>query len=89
MFKLRGFSNIKLNKTGLKEALKVGPNFSDFVNENTKVAINSPGDGRLPKWLKTPIAIGERYSHLKETLRDLKLHTVNQIICSSNCIFIV
>ncbi len=59
------------SKGFLKEALETGPKFADFVSE--KVV---SGDGRLPKWLKTPIAVGERYTHLKETLRDLKLHTV-------------
>ena len=55
----------------LKEALEIGPKFSDFVNGESL-----PGNGRLPKWLKTPIPVGERYFQLKETLRDLKLHTV-------------
>lgn len=57
----------------LKEALENGPKFDDFVTGE-----NLPGKGRLPKWLKTPIPVGERYFQLKETLRDLKLHTVSQ-----------
>ncbi|MCJ8749193.1 hypothetical protein PDJAM_G00173500 [Pangasius djambal] len=31
---------------------------------------------RLPPWLKTVIPIGKNYNKLKNTLRDLKLHTV-------------
>ncbi|XP_051983374.1 lipoyl synthase, mitochondrial-like [Xyrauchen texanus] len=31
---------------------------------------------RLPPWLKTEIPIGKNYSKLKNTLRDLNLHTV-------------
>lgn len=31
---------------------------------------------RLPPWLKTEIPIGKNYNKLKNTLRDLKLHTV-------------
>ncbi|KAM6939634.1 lipoyl synthase, mitochondrial [Xenentodon cancila] len=31
---------------------------------------------RLPPWLKTEIPIGKNYSRLKNTLRDLNLHTV-------------
>ncbi|XP_062609153.1 lipoyl synthase, mitochondrial-like [Saccostrea cucullata] len=31
---------------------------------------------RLPKWLKTDVAMGKDYHRLKENLRDLKLHTV-------------
>lgn len=77
---LRQFSTAKRE---FKEALKIGPKFSDFVGENmVENSENSPGDGRLPQWLKTPIAVGERYSHLKETLRDLKLHTVTNRLIS-------
>ena len=61
----------KLTKEILKEALESGPKFSEFVT------LNLLGNGRLPKWLKTPIPVGERYYNLKETLRDLKLHTVS------------
>lgn len=31
---------------------------------------------RLPPWLKTEIPIGKNYNRLKNTLRDLNLHTV-------------
>lgn len=68
-------SGAKLTKEVFKEALESGPKFEDFVTgENLPL----PGNGRLPKWLKTPIPVGERYFHLKETLRDLKLHTVRR-----------
>lgn len=32
---------------------------------------------RLPPWLKAPIPTGEQFTHLKETLRSLNLHTVS------------
>lgn len=32
---------------------------------------------RLPPWLKTEIPIGKNYNRLKNTLRDLSLHTVS------------
>lgn len=35
-----------------------------------------PGTGRLPGWLKAPIPTGKKYTELKETLRELNLHTV-------------
>lgn len=70
----RGLSSAKLTKNNLIEALENGPKFDDFVSGNVR------GDGRLPKWLKTPIAVGERYTHLKDTLRGLKLHTVRDFI---------
>ena len=73
-------SAAKIGKTELQEALKTGPKFSDFISSESTQSANSPGNGRLPQWLKTPIAVGERYSHLKETLRDLKLHTVRRQI---------
>lgn len=31
---------------------------------------------RMPPWLKTKVPVGENYYRLKETLRDLNLHTV-------------
>ena len=78
---IRNLSTIsKVGPRELNEALKTGPKFSDFIRENQSgqsEEINSPGDGRLPQWLKTPIPVGERYTQLKETLRDLKLHTVS------------
>lgn len=74
---MRWFSTgAKVTKDLLKDALEKGPQFADFVTEKASL----PGNGRLPKWLKTPIPVGERYTHLKETLRDLKLHTVKTIV---------
>lgn len=35
-----------------------------------------PGTGRLPEWLKAPIPAGQKYTFLKNTLRELNLHTV-------------
>lgn len=65
----------KVHKSALSEAIENGPKFAEFVEMSSD---NLPGDGRLPKWLKTPIAVGQRYTHLKETLRGLKLHTVQR-----------
>lgn len=73
---IRRLLGTKVNKSKLNEAMEFGPKFSDFIEMKNSTNDNLPGDGRLPKWLKTPIAVGQRYSHLKETLRDLKLHTV-------------
>lgn len=72
--KYKLFSNgaLKEKPLNLEKALNSGPQFSDFIESAT----GEPGTGRLPKWLKTPIPVGERYTKLKETLRDLKLHTV-------------
>uniref|UniRef100_A0A3B3YD75 Lipoyl synthase, mitochondrial n=1 Tax=Poecilia mexicana TaxID=48701 RepID=A0A3B3YD75_9TELE len=38
---------------------------------------------RLPPWLKTEIPIGKNYNRLKNTLRDLNLHTGNLLKMSS------
>ena len=35
-----------------------------------------PGNGRLPEWLKSPIPTGHKFTNLKNTLRELDLHTV-------------
>ena len=85
MLWLRRMSSVKLlQRNSLKAALENGPKFDDFVVGTADNAVqgdftasNVPGTGRLPKWLKTPIAVGQRYTHLKDTLRDLKLHTVS------------
>ena len=87
MLWLRRMSSVKLlQRNSLKAALENGPKFDDFVVGTADNAVqgdftasNVPGTGRLPKWLKTPIAVGQRYTHLKDTLRDLKLHTVSNI----------
>lgn len=52
-----------------------GPGLEAFINESVD---NLPGDGRLPTWLKTPIAVGKHFSELKESLKGLSLHTVCQ-----------
>lgn len=41
---------------------------------------------RLPPWLKTEIPIGKNYNRLKDTLRELKLHTVRR---RQKCIFLL
>lgn len=64
-----------------------GPNLQDFISgelsEKNKWAEykgnlkRQKGERlRLPPWLKTEIPIGKNYNRLKNTLRDLNLHTV-------------
>ncbi|KAJ0033081.1 hypothetical protein NQD34_000188 [Periophthalmus magnuspinnatus] len=64
-----------------------GPNLQDFISgdlsEKSKWAEyrgnlkRQKGERlRLPPWLKTEIPIGKNYNRLKNTLRDLNLHTV-------------
>lgn len=72
-----------------KEALDDddGPNLQDFISG--ELSEKSKWDEyrgnlkrqkgerlRLPPWLKTEIPIGKNYNRLKNTLRDLNLHTV-------------
>lgn len=73
----------------LRQALKVGPNFDDFVKGD---AIGGTGHGfaysvpapkslkdkatRKPAWLKREVPGGERYTEIKAKLRELKLATV-------------
>eukprot|EP00158_Paraphelidium_tribonemae_P008871 Partr_v1_DN28712_c3_g1_i1_m62935 putative Catalyzes the radical-mediated insertion of two sulfur atoms into the C-6 and C-8 positions of the octanoyl moiety bound to the lipoyl domains of lipoate-dependent enzymes, thereby converting the octanoylated domains into lipoylated derivatives (By similarity) len=49
------------------------PSLGDFISSSTP---NRPQHTRLPPWLKTEIPRGENYHKLKNTLRELKLHTV-------------
>ncbi len=61
----------------LKRPPAEGPAFSEFLTKAShpkQEPILPPS--RLPEWLRTPIAVGEKYSSLKDTLRGLKLHTV-------------
>lgn len=64
-----------------------GPNLQDFISG--ELSEKSKWDEykgnlkrhkgerlRLPPWLKTEIPIGKNYNRLKNTLRDLNLHTV-------------
>lgn len=64
-----------------------GPDLQDFISgelaeknkweEYRGNLIRGKGERlRLPPWLKTEIPIGKNYNKLKNTLRDLKLHTV-------------
>uniref|UniRef100_A0A2K6T4Z7 Lipoyl synthase, mitochondrial n=1 Tax=Saimiri boliviensis boliviensis TaxID=39432 RepID=A0A2K6T4Z7_SAIBB len=70
-----------------KELLKNGPDLQDFVSGD--LAVKSTWDEykgnlkrqkgerlRLPPWLKTEIPMGKNYNKLKNTLRNLNLHTV-------------
>ena len=71
--------------------ISVGPRFSDFVSETMSVeealelketVVDSSGGSRkkkhvrLPEWLKTEIPIGKNFNKIKQTLRELDLHTV-------------
>ncbi|XP_026870041.2 lipoyl synthase, mitochondrial isoform X2 [Electrophorus electricus] len=42
---------------------------------------------RLPPWLKTEIPIGKNYNRLKNTLRELNLHTLMGDTCTRGCRF--
>lgn len=44
---------------------------------DTELSAVVPVRLRLPPWLKTEIPIGKNYNRLKNTLRDLNLHTVS------------
>ncbi|XP_006759353.1 PREDICTED: lipoyl synthase, mitochondrial isoform X1 [Myotis davidii] len=70
-----------------KEFLQNGPDLQDFVSGD--LADKSTWDEykgnlkrqkgerlRLPPWLKTEIPMGKNYNKLKNTLRNLNLHTV-------------
>ncbi|XP_028657798.1 lipoyl synthase, mitochondrial [Erpetoichthys calabaricus] len=70
-----------------KQSLLHGPDLEDFVSgdlqDRSKWAEykgnlkRQKGDRlRLPPWLKTEIPIGKNYNKLKNTLRNLNLHTV-------------
>ncbi|TKS68143.1 Lipoyl synthase, mitochondrial [Collichthys lucidus] len=70
-----------------KQLLGDGPDLGDFISgelsEKSKWAEyrgnlkREKGERlRLPPWLKTEIPIGKNYNKLKNTLRDLNLHTV-------------
>uniref|UniRef100_A0A7N4NN72 Lipoic acid synthetase n=1 Tax=Sarcophilus harrisii TaxID=9305 RepID=A0A7N4NN72_SARHA len=70
-----------------KELLQNGPDLQDFIsgdlsNKNTwaeyKGNLKRQKGERLslPPWLKTEIPIGKNYNKLKNTLRNLNLHTV-------------
>lgn len=76
-------------KDDLKQRLEIGPDFQDFIAgkipENAKWSNyagklkRDEGDRerlRLPPWLKTEIPIGKNYNRLKNSLRELNLHTV-------------
>lgn len=79
----------KLSKDELKKKLEKGPDFKDFLsNESSQdLAKKYEEQGinlkrvkgerlRLPPWLITEIPVGKNYAKLKDTLRGLKLSTV-------------
>ncbi|KAG8516540.1 Lipoyl synthase, mitochondrial [Galemys pyrenaicus] len=70
-----------------KEFLQNGPDLQDFIsgdladkstwNEYKGNLKRQKGERlRLPPWLKTEIPMGKNYNKLKNTLRNLNLHTV-------------
>uniref|UniRef100_A0A4W3IEM8 Lipoyl synthase, mitochondrial n=1 Tax=Callorhinchus milii TaxID=7868 RepID=A0A4W3IEM8_CALMI len=70
-----------------KQFLEVGPDLREFINGNLsdkKVWEEYKGNLkrqkgerlRLPPWLKREIPIGKNYNKLKNTIRNLNLHTV-------------
>lgn len=71
--KYTSFSRLEILRDKIKEA----PELEQFASEDLELNKNLPGSGRLPKWLKTPIATGQKFTELKRSLRSLKLHTVD------------
>ncbi|KAJ6655397.1 hypothetical protein lerEdw1_005455 [Lerista edwardsae] len=81
-----------------KAHLQSGPDLQDFVSgelsEKSKWAEykdnlkRQKGERlRLPPWLKTQIPIGKNYNKLKNTLRNLNLHTLMGDTCTRGCRF--
>ncbi|XP_067844726.1 lipoyl synthase, mitochondrial isoform X2 [Heptranchias perlo] len=81
---LRAFSTLPDKK---KHLLEVGPDLREFISgelsdkktwEEYKGNLKrQKGERlRLPPWLKTEIPLGKNYNKLKNTLRNLNLHTV-------------
>jgi lipoic acid synthetase len=63
--------------SSLGRPLTRGPSLEEFLSKSAEnLQKESLVSDRLPAWLKTPIAVGEKYTKLKDTLRGLKLHTV-------------
>ena len=67
----------------LREAMKYGPSFDDFVKHPQGFAYSVPAPrslkdkaARKPAWLKREVPGGERYTEIKAKLRELKLSTV-------------
>lgn len=76
-------------KEYLKRQMETGPDLEDFIAGKVPENVKWPnyagklkrGEGdrerlRLPPWLKTEIPLGRNYNRLKDSLRDLNLHTV-------------
>ncbi|XP_072476625.1 lipoyl synthase, mitochondrial isoform X2 [Notamacropus eugenii] len=81
-----------------KELLQKGPGLQDFISgdlsdKNTwaeyKGNLKRQKGERLslPPWLKTEIPIGKNYNKLKNTLRNLNLHTLMGDTCTRGCRF--
>ncbi|XP_059779147.1 lipoyl synthase, mitochondrial isoform X2 [Balaenoptera ricei] len=81
-----------------KKFLQNGPDLQDFVSGD--LADKSTWDEykgdlkrqkgerlRLPPWLKTEIPMGKNYNKLKNTLRNLNLHTLMGDTCTRGCRF--
>uniref|UniRef100_A0A4X2KIK7 Lipoyl synthase, mitochondrial n=1 Tax=Vombatus ursinus TaxID=29139 RepID=A0A4X2KIK7_VOMUR len=81
-----------------KEFIQNGPDLQDFISgdlsdKNTwaeyKGNLKRQKGERLslPPWLKTEIPIGKNYNKLKNTLRNLNLHTLMGDTCTRGCRF--
>lgn len=68
---------LRLNRRYLSTKLRNGPGLEEFINGTAEAL---PGDGRLPPWLKTPIAIGKHFTELTDSLKGLNLHTVQPLV---------
>nr|XP_032811157.1 lipoyl synthase, mitochondrial isoform X1 [Petromyzon marinus] len=77
----------KVEARKLKPLLEDGPDLKEFLSgdladrnkwdEYKGNLIRGKGERlRLPPWLKTKIPVGKNYNRLKNTLRELNLHTV-------------
>lgn len=71
-------------QTTFTARFREGPSFEDFLtgeasnfkNADPVAAAIPREEHRLPKWLKTPIALGKNFHKFKQDVRELGLHTV-------------
>lgn len=70
-----GLSRLEVLRQKLREGTS---SLNEFISSPSQTE-DLPGSGRLPSWLKVPIPTGREFSQLKESLRELKLHTVHTL----------